>query len=381
MTKIALEALGISRSGGGRTSIFNTIKALPMVAPDVQFIVYLSRFEAELANQAQIKQRIVPVKNRFLARVYLQAYMPGEMRRHHVDLVHFTKNLMVSGISCAQIVTVHDLTTLLYPETQSRIDVAYWRWIEPRHVKRADQIIAVSSDAARDLSRIYGIAPDDIRVVHWAVGDQYRQAVDQAQIEAVRAKYQLPEHYLLFLGILAKKKNLKTLLKAMQALAQANFDQHLVIGGRVYSQSDASHELRLIQELGLQEKVHYIGEVADADLPALYAASTIYLMPSLHEGFGIPCWEAMALGIPVIASKRGSLPEVVGDAGILIENPLSVEEWIAAIRQVTQDCDVYHRLRQLGLQHGQMRNWQTVASETYAVYQTALAARHSLGEL
>ncbi len=375
MAKIAIEALGISRSGGGRTSIYNTIKALPAVAPDAQFLVYLSEFEADLASQPQITQRIVPIKNRFLARLYLQTRLPGELRQQHVDLVHFTKNLMISGISCARVVTVHDLTTLLYPETQSRIDVAYWRWIEPRHVKQADQIIAVSADAARDLTRIYGIAADQIRVVHWAVGDQYRQAVGLSQIEALRTKYQLPDRYVLFLGILAKKKNLQTLLKAMQNLAKTNFDHHLVIAGRVYSQSDASHELSLIQELGLQEKVHYIGEVADADLPALYAASTIYLLPSVHEGFGIPCWEAMALGIPVIASKRGSLPEVVGEAGLLIENPLDVEEWAMAMQRIVRDQELRNRLSQLGRERGRMRSWQTVALETYAVYQTILSQR------
>ncbi len=374
MPRILVEALGINKVGGARTAILNTIKALPYVAPDVQFIVYVSQFENSLAGIPQIEQVVVPASNRFVARIKLWGLLPLVVRRLHIDLVHFTKNLMVDFIPCPCVVNVLDLTTLRFPETQSWIDVAYWRWIEPVHLRRADRIIVASQDTANDLSALYSISPQRVRVVRWAVHDRFLRPVELERIKSVQTKYGLPDNYVLFVGILARKKNLRTLLYTMHALHQAGQDVHLVIAGRIYPQSDASDELNLISALGIEHFVHYIGEVPDEDLPALYAGAKVYVMPSLHEGFGIPCWEAMAVGTPVIASKRGALPEVVGDAGILISDPLNVNEWVEAIQQCLEDKHLRARLIERGYQRVKGRTWRTVAAETFAVYQEVCAA-------
>lgn len=370
MRRVLVEALGINRAGGVRTGILNTIKALPQVAPQVQFMVYLSHFETVLADLPQIEQHVVPASNRFVARLILQALLPGVVRRAQMDLVHFTKNLMVDFLPCPRVVTIHDLTTLRFPETQGWADVAYWRWIEPVHVRHADGIIAVSQDAARDLTTMYRIPAQRIQVVRWAPDDRFLHPVEADAVKQVRAKYNLPEHYLLFIGILAKKKNLKTLLHSVAALNQAGLDCHLVIAGRIYPQSDASSELDLIGALGLQDSVHYLGEAPDQDVPALYACADMYVMPSLHEGFGIPCWEAMAVGTPVIASRRGALAEVVGDAGLLVDDPLNVEEWTGAIRQCLDNASLRTELIERGRQRVANRTWRTVARETFAAYQS-----------
>lgn len=366
--RIIIEALGISQPGGGRTAILNTIKALPQVAKDAQFIVYLSRFEPDLANLPQIQQRIIRTSNRFLARLNLMLVLPRITRREKVDLVHFTKNLATGFIACPHIITVHDLTALRYPETQNIIDAVYWRWIEPIFLKHANKIIAVSADTAHDLSELYGIPQQGVSIIRWAPDDRFRSPVELQDIERVRKFFQLPKNYVLFLGILAKKKNLKTLIHCMDLLRERGIDCHLVIAGRRYFQSDASDELALIGTLGLQKVVQYIGPVVDEDLPPLYAAASAYLLPSLHEGFGIPCWEAMAVGVPVIASKRGALSEVVGDAGVLIEDPLDVKAWADAIYKVTQDKDLRATLIGRGYQRIADRTWHTVASETFDVY-------------
>jgi glycosyltransferase involved in cell wall biosynthesis len=367
--RVVIEALGISQPGGGRTAILNTIKALTQVAPDAQFIVYLSRFEPDLANLPQLQQRIIRTSNRFLARLNLMWVLPNVTRREGVDLVHFTKNLAVGFISCPHIITVLDLTALRYPETQNRIDAFYWRWIEPISLKLANKIIAISADVAHDLVELYGISQQRIHIIRLAPDDRFRSPVEPTAIERVRKAYQLPKDYVLFLGILAKKKNLKTLIQSMGLLCERGADYHLVIAGRRYLQSDASYELGLIETMGLQKVVHYIGPVADEDLPPLYAAAGAYLLPSLHEGFGIPCWEAMAVGVPVVASKRGALPEVVGDAGILIDDPLNAKAWADAICQVTQDKLLKATLIERGYRRVTERTWQTVASETFEVYQ------------
>jgi len=222
---------------------------------------------------------------------------------------------------------------------------------------------------ARDLVELYGIPQQRVRVIRWAPDDRFRSPVEPTAIERVRKVYQLPKDYVLFLGILAKKKNLKTLIQSMDFLREWGADYHLVIAGRRYLQSDASDELGLIETLGLRRVVHYIGPVEDEDLPPLYAAAGAYLLPSLHEGFGIPCWEAMAVGVPVVASKRGALPEIVGDAGMLIDDPLDAKAWADAIRQVTQDRVLRATLIGRGYRRVADRTWQTVASETFEIYQ------------
>lgn len=374
MPRILLEALGIHRAGGARTATLNTIQMLPHIAPDVQFIVYVSQFESSLAGFPQVKQVVIPASNRFLARMKLWGLLPLAIRRWHIDLVHFMKNLMVGFLHCPCVVTVYDLTTLRLPETQHWIDTIYWRWIEPLHLQRANRIIAISQETAKDLIALYHISPQRVRVVHCAPHDRFRESVDLERIKAVQAKYELPENYILFVGIIARKKNLRTLLYAIDTLYRSGFNLHLVIAGRPYPQSNASDELRLINYLGLPHLVHYLGEIPDEDLPALYAGAKIYVIPSLHEGFGIPCWEAMAVGTPVIASRRGALPEVVGDAGILVDNPLDVMEWVRAIQRCLEDEQLRAQLIERGYQRVRGRTWHTVAAETFAVYQEVCPA-------
>lgn len=374
MPRILLEALGINRTGGARTATLNIIQTLPHIAPDVQFLVFVSQFENALAGIPQIKQVVISGRNRFLVRLKLWGFLPWAARSLSVNLVHFMKNLMVSFLPCPCVVTVYDLTVLKFPDTQSWIDVTYWRWIEPMHLRQADRIIAVSKDTANDLIALYNISPQRVRVVRLAPHDRFLHPVGPEKIRYIQTKYKLPDNYVLFVGILAKKKNLKTLLHAVHALHKTGQDIHLVIVGRPYPQSDASSELNLISTLGLDDFVHYIGEVPDEDLPALYAGARVYVMPSVHEGFGIPCWEAMAVGTPVIASNRGALPEVVGDAGILINDPLDVAEWTEAIRQCLEDEQLRTGLIERGYQRVRGRTWRTVAAETFAVYQEVCPA-------
>lgn len=368
--RIVIEALGIGEPGGARTGILNTIKELPQVAPNSSFIVYLSRFESTLENFSRIEQRILPASNRFAARLQLQLVLPRVIKRDSIDVVHFTKNLVTGFVACPSVVSVHDLTTLRYPETHHRVDVAYWRWIEPIYLRRVNRIIAVSSDVANDLKEIYGLPRERIRVIRWAPDDRFRSPIESSEIERVRSKYGLPEQFILFIGILAKKKNLKTLLRSMAHLHGLGLRYNLVIAGRRYAQSDASSELDLIKTLQLEASVRHIGPVLDVELPALYAASGAFVLPSLHEGFGIPCWEAMAVGVPVIASRQGALAEVVGDAGILIDDPLDFAAFAQAIRRVMESPALRADLIERGRRRISDRSWRTVAAETWDTYQS-----------
>jgi glycosyltransferase involved in cell wall biosynthesis len=366
---VIIEALGINQPGGGRTAVLNTILALTEIATDTRFIVYLTRFEPILANLPHLQQRIISTSNRFLARLILLWVLPYVTHNEKVDLVHFTKNLAVGFLKCPNIITLFDLTTVRFPDTQTWFDRLYWRWIEPISLKHAIKIITISKDVANDLIELYHIPQQNIRVIKLASDDRFKLQVEPKSILQIRETYQLPTEFVFFLGILAKKKNLKTLILSMDILRKHGYNYHLVIAGRPYLQSDASGELDLIEKLELQHLVHYIGPVLDDELPSLYAAASAYLLPSLHEGFGIPCWEAMAVGLPVVASKRGALPEIIGDAGLLIDDPLDANAWAEAIIRVLQDKELRTSLIERGYNRIADRTWKTVAAETLKVYE------------
>jgi glycosyltransferase involved in cell wall biosynthesis len=371
--RIVIDAVGIDQVGGGRTSILGLLTALFATDPNSDYFLFVSQLEETLACFNNVTQRLVPMRNRFLARLWMQVVLPVFVRRVKADLVHYTKNLATFLIPCKEAITVHDLTTLILQDMHSWVDVFYWRWIEPAMVRAADRIFAVSESTKWDIVNMYGVPMEQVRVVHWAVRSAFR-IVDETEIERARQKYRLPTSFTLFLGILAKKKNLSTLLRSLAMLRAKGMNQRLVIVGRRYRQSDDQGIYSLIDDLGLADHVQFTGAVPDEDLPALYNAAALYVLPSLHEGFGIPCLEAMACGTPVIASRAGALSEVVGDAGWLLNDPLDLQELAEAIEQVLTNSQLREDLIERGLTRVKCFSWEKAAQETLAVYKEMLGA-------
>ncbi len=190
---------------------------------------------------------------------------------------------------------------------------------------------------------------------------------------AVRQEYRLPDHYILFLGILAKKKNLPTLLRSLALLRDRLPDApDLVVAGRRYPQSDDTESAPLTQQLGLAEHVHFIGGVPDEVVPALYAGSELYILPSLHEGFGIPLLEAMACGVPVITTRGGALPEIAGDAALLLDDPYDAAGMADAIERVLTDAGLRAELIHRGDDRVAAFSWERSAQQMLAVYESVL---------
>jgi glycosyltransferase involved in cell wall biosynthesis len=371
--RVAIDALGIDQPGGGRTAILNLLRSLFAMDRENRYLVFLSAYEESLGDFGQVEQRIMNVRNRFLVRIWMQAFLPVFLRKEKVDLVHYTKNLGAFLTPCKTIITIHDLTTLILKETHSAIDVLYWRIVEPFMIQQADEIIAVSHETKWDIIKMYQVPENKITVIHWAPSESFRILDDVALINKVRVKYGLPVEFILFVGILAKKKNLSTLIRSFALLKRDSRLPHkLVIVGRKYQQSSDRHVLSLVRELDLENEVIFTGLVPDADLPALYNASDLFVIPSLHEGFGIVCLEAMACGVPVVASRTGALPEVVGEAGILVEDPTDKEQLAQAIGQVLWDTDLRKELIAKGSERARMFSWDKAARQTMWVYQKAL---------
>jgi glycosyltransferase involved in cell wall biosynthesis len=288
------------------------------------------------------------------------ALLPG------VGLFYATDHLLPRLRHIPSVLTVHDLSYLLLPQYHSRLSGAYQRHMMPRFVRQARHIIAPSNATKRDIVAHYNIESSKITVIPEAINTNQMHPVNEVRRQEIRRRYELPERYMLYLGTLEPRKNVIALLEAFAALiAQGRADGvQLVLAGRRGWLYKAT--LDRINELGLASRVQQLGFVPDEDLPALYAQAELFAFPSFYEGFGLPPLEAMACGTPVVASNTSSLPEVVGDAGLLVA-PNDYMALAEAINAVIERPELRFRLRQASIKQAACFSWERTARETLAL--------------
>jgi glycosyltransferase involved in cell wall biosynthesis len=360
--RIGIDALGIDIEGGARTSILNLLIDLVNDEPNYEFVIYLSKKEP-LLDSPQVKQVILPFKKGVIARLFMQLYLPIDILTRRIDLVHFTKSQASIVFNVKTVFTIHDLTTIKYPEQHTKFATWYWRHIQPKMAKSMDAIITVSRNAADDIHKIYNIPMDKITVVYNT--SQFTDLIktkNEVENSKVLSKYNLPDKYLFYVGIIAIKKNLKTVIEAIHLLKMQNIDlPKLVLVGPKYPESDASSIFSTIKQCNLEKDVIYLGRLPKFDLFYIFKNAMLFFFPSVHEGFGIPCLEAMELGVPLIASRASAIPEIVGNAGYLIEDYMSPEIWAEAIR----DLVINEKKRKLLIERGEERVKQIKEKYSY----------------
>jgi len=287
-----------------------------------------------------------------------------------VDIFHATEHLLPPLRGVRTVFTFHDAIYALFPQYHLPLNRLFLGLMMPRFLRRADAIIAVSECSKRDAVRLYGIDPARIRVIYEGVDARFQPVTDLARLAQVRARYALPERYILYVGTIEPRKNLTTLLEAFHVSrsmfhAAGNTALKLVIGGKTGWLYEGL--FRKLRELGLEDEVLLPGYIADEDLPAVYSAASVFVFPSLYEGFGLPPLEAMACGTPVVCSSASSLPEVCGEAALLVE-PTDVSALAQAIERVLSDEPLRAALRARGLAQAAKFSWERTARETLAVY-------------
>lgn len=265
------------------------------------------------------------------------------------------------------IVTVHDLSFVRLPETTMvGMERQLNTWV-PLSVQRAGHVIAVSEATRQDLIELYQTPPEKITTLYHGVAESFRPVRDKAHLTAVRQKYRLGEDpFLLSVGTIQPRKNYRRLIQAFARLDPA---LSLVIVG-----SKGWHTGEILAEVTrrrLDGRVKFLGFVADADLPALYSAASLFVYPSLYEGFGLPVLEAMACGTPVVASNVSALPEVAGQAGLLVD-PYDVAALATALGRVIEDPDLHQFLAQAGLVQAQKFRWEETGQKLLGLYQRLL---------
>lgn len=297
--------------------------------------------------------------------VYIPWMLPALCQRHRCDLLHTTIPSPVRAVPCPVVTTVHDVIPILYPQWFARVmGTRLRRWIR-RGVEQATHIIADSHSTAADLERL-ALAP------HTPVTTIYPGSLLTAPSSTPSSPVAATgsDGYLLSVGTLEPRKNLGTVLEAYRLLLARTptAPPLLVVGAADWMAEDvAAYAARL----GVGEKVRLLGFVPDEQLPGLYQGARLLVYPSLYEGFGFPPLEAMSNGCPVVASNVSSIPEVVGEAGLLVE-PTSASQVADAMHRLLTDEPLANRLRQRGREQARSFSWQRCAEETMAVYQSVL---------
>ncbi len=293
-----------------------------------------------------------------LARVGLDRWFPD------AELYHATEHLLLPLRSVPTVLTVHDLIFRRFPAHHKRLNRWYLNLTLPLYCRRAKHIIAVSECTRRDLAAAYRLPPAKITVVSEAAAPHFCPQPPE-MVAAVRARYGLPERYLIFVSTIEPRKNLARLLTAFEALRADGLSDGLVIVGRrgwLYDDFFAR-----LERSPARDRVIFPGYVPDADLPPLYAGAQACVFPSLYEGFGLPVLEAMACGTPVATSSTSSIPEVGGDAALYFD-PADVEQITETTRRLLRDPALGEEMRARGLAQAARFSWARAARETRAVY-------------
>jgi glycosyltransferase involved in cell wall biosynthesis len=299
--------------------------------------------------------------------------MPLAVRQQRAQVLHVSY-VAPPFAGCPTVVTVHDLSYLVYPGSVTPRVRLILSTLVPLSVRRAARVIAVSSNTKRDLVERYRLPPEKVSVVFEAAAPAFKR-LDATPTRSLPAGVREP--FLLAVGNVEPRKNLDRLVEAFKALRDAgDFPGQLVLAGK--QSARAAPVLEKINRLGLSDAVVFTGYLGESDLNLLYNRAALFIYPSLYEGFGLPPLEAMACGCPVVASNTSSIPEVLGDAALLVD-PTSTTAITDAMRAVLSRPEVAAQLRERGSRRAAMFSWERAAMETRQVYAQAVGERQPAG--
>jgi len=369
--RIAIDAHSVGTGLGGNESYAtNLIEALAEIDQTNRYTLYVTKREAveRFGNRWPNFSVRSTLPHTPLIRIPLT--LSAELRRNPVDVLHVQFTAPPFS-PCPVVVSIHDLSFEHLPQTFTWRSRKQLRITVRRTARQASQVIALSEYARNDIVETYQVRPDRISVIPLSAGDHFRPISDEEELQRVRQTYGIEGEYMLSVGAIQPRKNLGRLVAAYSHLRDAKPEgklPKLVLAGKCAWLYDET--LRAIKELALSESIILTGYVPEEDLPALYSGALCFIYPSYFEGFGLPPLEAMQCGVPVIVGNRTSLPEVVGDAGLLVD-PFDVNALAAAIEKVLTDSDLRAKLSVQGLARAKIFDWRETARQTLAVYQKA----------
>ena len=377
--RIGIDARTLSgRFTGDRTYWRSLIEGLAAIDTANEYILYLrAPIEGEPpAVGPNFTWREIKSPSRDA--IWMQTAFPAAMKRDRIDVAHTQYNTPLFGMPCPIVTTIADVHWMEHPEHFPARDLANMRRFLPGSLRRACRVIADSESTRRDILRHYKlhIAPEKVEMIHLAPGSHFHPPAEgqESARKAANDKYGLKGlPYILSVGVLQPRKNLRLLLDAfaLAVLGPSALPHALVIvGKRGWGNTELDERLKAVPPK-VRDRIIFTGYVADEDLPLLYGGADVFCYPSIYEGFGLPPLEAMACGTPVIVSHSSSLPEVVGDAGILLPASNS-EPWARAMEKMASDPKARGRWSERGIERAASFNWETTAKKTIAVYEACV---------
>ncbi len=354
--KIAFSARGLSVPFGGVHQLIKSlIPALAKQRGDDELFIFYNQ-EKFLGLAPDCSEIVIKGNNRLW---WDQILLPRMLRRLRIDAVVCPKNVAPFLANCRCYIGITDLAHFdrqlnAYPF----LDTMYMRILLPLSVRKATAIFAISENTKKDIIRYTGCDPEKITVTYLAADKIYRSVNNSEQLQNVKQKYAIPQKFIMYVGSLSPRKNIIRLLEAFSSIHKKIPHNLVLTGSKSWKDSSVYHTMR---RLNLGDRIKKLGYVENEDMPALYNLADAYVYPSLYEGFGLPVLEAMQCGCPVVASNATSIPEVAGDAAILV-NPLDTNALADAIYNVLTDDRLRKKLISSGFKQAERFSWDSTAN-------------------
>ena len=353
--------------------------------PDNEYYLFNPKKGKLFTPQYSNVQEVLPKEflHKILKSAWRSKWLTKDLQKLKIDLFHGLSHEIPFGIRETRIpavVTMHDMFPEIYPHQFKPVDVKIYRRKSRHACKKADRIMAISRETKKHIVDIYQIDPDKIDVIYQSCDPAFSVIQPEAEKEAVRKKYGLPEKFFLHVGAIIERKNLLNICKAMQ-LIRHEIDLPLVVVGKGKAYKEQVKQY--IKEQHLQDRVIFLSDnlaaagkkpfVATADFPAIYQLATAMIYPSFYEGFGIPVAEALCSGVPVITSNTSCLPEAGGPGSYYVD-PSKPEEMAEGFRKIYADAAYAEHMKQLGWEHAKNFAPEVYVKRVMNMYLSVLAA-------
>lgn len=363
--RVAIDVRKLHDFGIG-TYIRNLLRHLARLDQASEFVLLTTADDLGIAATLGPNFRTVhePSGNYSLAE---QVHVPWVLWREKPDVFHAPHYVLPPAVPCRAVVTIHDCIHLRFPQyLPSRLAYAYARASIWMAAHRADRILTVSEASKQDILHYVHVPPERISVTYNALDERFDASPSAHDIDMVRERYQLHHPFVLYVGNIKPHKNLVRLIDAFAGLRRDGFpDLTLLIIGDEISKLPALRHA--VHSHKLHKHVRFLGFLSDETLAALYRMAAVFVFPSLYEGFGLPPLEAMASGTPVVTSNVSSMPEVVGDAAVLVD-PHDTVDIKEGIKRVLTDAPLRESLRLKGLARARHFSWEDSVAQTLAIY-------------
>lgn len=385
--RIAIDLRWISKDAGGiRQYVLNLASALKKIDKSNDYMLI---FDGQEIMEKVMKDYGFEVKQNFKGVVFKpgpfslknQFIMKKYLKNEKVDVFHspdFIAPVIIGGVKL--VITMHDIIPYLHPELCMRSKKVrlrlFYKLFNRIVIRRAEKVITDSESSRRDIIRTFRVDDNKVKVIYLSAGREFKRIEDMSKIDSIKKELGLAGRNILYVGRQEPSKNLTGVIRAFYKIRkERGFEGSLVIAGK---RDDRYPEpYNLVESLGLNKRVIFTGFIEKNKLPLLYNACNLFIYPSYYEGFGLPPIEAMACGLPVIASIASSLPEVIGDGGIMV-HPDDINGLAKSMDRVLKDSKFREALIEKGLKRAALFSWENAAKKTLAVYEEVIKKRQGL---